>query len=289
MQATGNAVMTFAVNSEGRVVHISEVKNGGACQCTCPLCHSLLVAKNGGQERAHHFAHNNSTESFGCAETALHLAAKQIVAKHKTMTAPLRHPEQLSGEILMLEDIRLEHRLEIPTDQSWLVADCFGYTKGKPIVIEVAVNHKVDPTKSNKLELLNIQAIEIDLSDWRGQVWGWEELENAVLVDPQRRKWISHEVMVNLPSAPPEINKTTGQWLFSIGNRWIWINTLPSGDLRVFHKPDQKVRHIVEKICRGKGYWNGAPYFNWIVFKHFQGDLLSELRQFATELSVSLS
>ena len=84
-----HAAMTFALLPHGRTAHIDDVPNGARCGCVCPQCKQALIAKNGGQERAHHFAHEGGADCEGGTETSLHLAAKQIVADQKRLALPL--------------------------------------------------------------------------------------------------------------------------------------------------------------------------------------------------------
>lgn len=71
--------LTYALNSDGRLVHIDEVVNGQECHCICPACKEPLVAKNGGGVRIHHFAHQSGTDCAHAYETMLHLLAKERV------------------------------------------------------------------------------------------------------------------------------------------------------------------------------------------------------------------
>lgn len=56
----------------------------------------------------------------------------------------------------------------------------------------------------------------------------------------------------------------------------IETGTLPSGDMKVWHPLNAKLRTIVEGACRGRGYWN-PEYNNWIVKARFADTVLSEL------------
>lgn len=51
---------------------------------------------------------------------------------------------------------------------------------------------------------------------------------------------------------------------------------LPSGDMKAWHHPNEKLRAIVEGACRGRGYWN-PEYNNWIVKARFVDTVLSEI------------
>lgn len=58
----------------------------------------------------------------------------------------------------------------------------------------------------------------------------------------------------------------------------IHIRRLPSGDLSVWHPFNDRIRQIVEPICRHRGYWKQA-YNNWIVFRPFAEDVCNALRE----------
>lgn len=50
-------MITKAIAPNGDFIDIEVAPNGAACRCTCPNCGELLIAKNNGTERQHHFAH----------------------------------------------------------------------------------------------------------------------------------------------------------------------------------------------------------------------------------------
>lgn len=280
------AAMAFAVSSKGRIVQIDDVENGASCDCSCPHCGASLIAKNGGHERAHHFAHDSLSESIGCAETAIHLAAKQIIADYKRVILP-RALDDLDTEesvVAELDEVKLEYTLCNPVTQDWIVADCYANNNAGSVIIEIAVSHRVDDYKASKIRDLGIPAMEIDLSDQLGKLWTWENLENAVLFDSNRRQWICPPQ--NTPTLPevtsvPNSALELHEWRFTIGATWIWVKELPFGNVRVFHRFDEHARLVVEPICRKRGYWNGK-YKNWIVFDQFKAELLQLLASHAT-------
>lgn len=56
----------------------------------------------------------------------------------------------------------------------------------------------------------------------------------------------------------------------------IETGTLPSGDMKVWHPLNEKLRVIVEGACRGRGYWNPG-YKNWIVKAPFADTVITEI------------
>lgn len=60
------------------------------------------------------------------------------------------------------------------------------------------------------------------------------------------------------------------------GSGLIQTGELPSGNMTVKHTGSGLVFDIVNASCgNGRGYWN-EPYKNWIVFKQFAAQVLSE-------------
>jgi hypothetical protein len=280
------AAMTFALSSNGRVVHIDDVPNGVQCGCICPQCKRLLIAKNGGYKRAHHFAHESETKCKGGTETIIHLAAKQIVADYKLVALPFLLGE-ISGEEIQLaefDNVLLEHPFVSSTTQQRIIADCYGQNASGGLIVEIAVHHRVEADKARLLEALGLPAMEIDLADKIGEMIGWEDLTQAVLFESYRRRWIFTPSLdgVKAPveeiqQAPTRENSTNlKKWRFAFGSTWVWVTELPYGNISVYHRYDARVRQIVEPICKKRGYWN-AQYRNWIVFDQFKTELLELL------------
>ena len=80
--------LTYALDADGKLIHVDCVSTGLACKCFCPHCKSELVAKNGGNRKVHHFAHANGSDCVGAIESALHKMAKNILQEHKCLMLP---------------------------------------------------------------------------------------------------------------------------------------------------------------------------------------------------------
>jgi len=282
MTSATQPMMTFALTDDGRMVHVDDVPTGMSCECTCPGCHKSLIAKNAGREKTHHFAHEAGTDAQGCAETALHQAAKQVVLEFHRIKAPAGQLSRQQNADLHLTNVLLEHRLQAASGD--VVVDCYAQSAHGAFAIEIAVHHKVDDVKADKLQELSLPTLEIDLSDMVTLPWSWNELEDAVLFDLERRKWV--EVAAEPSSFAGELDALTpisnlmDQWpdaqRFAVGNVWVWFRRLPYGNYSVYHRFDEPTRRIVESICRGRGRWE-PRYKNWIVFDRFKDVVLSEL------------
>lgn len=72
---------------DGRIAHISDVPKGLACDCICISCEGILIAAKGSIQQ-HDFKHHKSAECTAANESALHAAAKQIIAQKLKLTLP---------------------------------------------------------------------------------------------------------------------------------------------------------------------------------------------------------
>lgn len=190
-----NAKLTYGLK-DNQLIHVDKVENGLACGCTCANCKSPLVARNGGKDRAHHFAHHNMNECEGAFETALHLLAKQVFLKKKKLTTPsvYHYARRLNQSIeiykskkITFESVELEKRLNL--NDTFIVPDAIGYISGKPMfLVEFAHTHFIDDTKYLKIKEAGLICIEISLCGTELSVKAIEQL----LDSPWDIKWISY-------------------------------------------------------------------------------------------------
>ncbi len=158
MKAHKSILMTRAFNSEGEVTSISEVERGRACNCTCIVCGSSLVAKKG-SEKKHHFAHDSDCYCDWSGETELHLLAKEVLMVDKTLS--FTHltldgtPYKIDIPFASVEqEVQLGH---IKPDIMATTVD------GDPILVEIYVTHPCDGAKIQHYRKQGINALEIIL------------------------------------------------------------------------------------------------------------------------------
>jgi competence protein CoiA-like protein len=188
-------LQSFAIAKNGDVVSVNEVQRGQACDCTCPSCKAPVIARHG-DVRVWHFAHASETDCPGGAESALHLAAKQLIARQGgVMLPPLKirrtvrtnDGRQGSGEASMPEtwvdfdDVKTE----VPFGD--VIPDVVGYAEGSIYLVEIGVSHFVDAEKLARLQQLGLPSIEVDLSRFERETWDWDSLEQAVVCQATRR------------------------------------------------------------------------------------------------------
>lgn len=192
---------TWGLGANGKMAHISEVKNGLDCECTCPVCDGALIAKQG-EVREHHFAHASEDIGEECRhapETALHLAAKEILAARKTIMLPAikassgyadpdshlgeHDPEIAPPERWPFESVEVEPRL------GSIIPDLVLKNDGRKLLVEITVTHNVNRNKRKRIRELGMSCLEIDLSGI-GQDLPRKELEEIVVDGIDHKHWL---------------------------------------------------------------------------------------------------
>ena len=199
-------LQSFAVNNVGKIVSIREVANGKACDCACPECGEVVIARQG-EIRQWHFAHASGADCSGSAEGALHHAAKQLIVEEGRVLLPslvVRHSVRLDdgrrgeGSAALPEEtaVLTEPRLEVQFGA--IRADVAAQYRDESLLIEIAVTHFADDAKRQELSTLGIACVEIRLSPDPELLWTWDLLRQQVLGDSYNREWIFHTKRIQL-------------------------------------------------------------------------------------------
>lgn len=192
-----------------KILLIGDVESGLKCNCVCPECDALLVAKKG-RIKADHFSHYKSTEQQACRETAVHLMAKHILSNAPTILFPtyryqsknvysyLREPFGSTCEFL-IEPLNVSNcREEVYLSEHQIKPDvmCTTVIEGQEleVAIEVAVTHEVDEEKAKKIAAADLASFEIDLSDLTSaQQLTFKDIEQA-LSEKARLSWLNESM-----------------------------------------------------------------------------------------------
>ena len=183
---------------DGSRRHISQVANGLRCGCVCYGCGRALVAKNGGNQNRHHFAHQPDQVTANCAtagETALHFLAKEIIARHRRVTLPATSILGIDGgtvevtpeRSIDLTDVCLEVVAgEVVPDVTATMPD------GRRIFIEIANTHLCGQEKIEKLDDMGVEVLEIMVSEYKDHPL--DDLDGIILDIAPRRLLLCSEV-----------------------------------------------------------------------------------------------
>lgn len=181
--------LTYALK-DGVITHISKVESGLACGCVCPACGEKLIAKKGNIVK-HHFAHASGESCEYGVETALHLAAKEVIASAKEMMIPkveLKFPNSYKKNVLIHEStkVKIDH-VEVEKRIDDIIPDLVVYSGEKKFLLEIFVTHAIDGRKLEKIKKMGISTIEIDLSDV-DDLYD-TELTTVILNDNAKKVW----------------------------------------------------------------------------------------------------
>ncbi len=175
-------LLTYALDSSGKMVCIDNVKRGYSCNCRCPKCKKPLLAKLGHGRRQPHFAHESNSDCHGAYMSALHKLAEQIIEEEKSVMLPEYH--EIDSQKLTFECVEVEQRI----DRKDLQPDLVGVSAdGKRWIIEIRNSHEVDEEKKSKLIESNLTCLEIDVREQT-----LENLRTFLLESTESRKWINN-------------------------------------------------------------------------------------------------
>ena len=166
-----------------RMVTVTEVANGRACECICAACGVRLQARQGAI-RVWYFAHDEETNCQHAAEAAIHRMAKQMIAERGCVFVPHRQlpPRTIHGKkrvwtemitvdvqsagLQMLADCTQEKTIgDSRSEGDSRRPDVFASLEGRPLAIEIRNTHAVDFDKQDWLEDLGYSVLEINVAD----------------------------------------------------------------------------------------------------------------------------
>lgn len=179
---------TYALSSvTGRLVHISEVQRGLACDCICPMCRQPMLA-NQGEKNQHYFSHErkagNKYNAEVCREVTMHRVAEQILMDRKNVMLPSYY-DIIAAEQIHFVNVELEER----NDRTDIQPDIVGITTdGKRYLIEIKYSHSVDGEKKKKIYADDLTCLEIDISKQK-----MNTLEKFLLHHSDNREWINNK------------------------------------------------------------------------------------------------
>ena len=290
-------LQSFAINNLGELVSVREVERGRACNCCCPGCGEVVIARQG-EVRTWHFAHESGADCEGGAESALHLAAKQIIEREAIVMAPAVEatahrtlPDgrwgsgtaSLPASHLSLRSVQLEAPLGA------IRPDVLAHSDVGPLIVEIAVTHPVDQQKASLLEQTGIAAMEIELIPDLFQEWTWESLKEAVINDPLNRHWIYHPEMAGLAreaegkaltaaeAAPLPQQAMSKRTRLSVNGVPTYLSEYPWGFSVWYPYNDQTYAIVKTLAARFGGRWK-SKYRNWAFPPGVREAVEAELR-----------
>ena len=186
----------------GKMFEPRQVPLGKDCGCVCPGCDRRLVAKHCLKGKViPHFAHQPGENCQYGRESAIHLAAKQLIEEHHKLYIP-----KLSVQIYVVDDMGYEHnpsktlisaglrsfsKVRLEQNISNFRPDLIVTTNnGTELLVEIAVKHFADESKVAKIINHGLPCIEIDAS--KVALHGFDELAKLLFEELSNRVWLHH-------------------------------------------------------------------------------------------------
>ena len=187
---------------DGELFEPRQVLLGKECGCICPGCNRPLVAKHCLKGKViPHFAHQPGENCQYGRESAIHLAAKQLIEERHELYIP-----KLSVQIYVVDDIGNEHspsktlisagirsfsKVRLEQTISNFRPDLVVTTKnGTELLVEIAVTHFSDELKRAKIKNHGLPCIEINAS--KVAVHSFDELAKLLFKESSYSNWLYH-------------------------------------------------------------------------------------------------
>lgn len=233
---------------DGRLVHVDEVERGIACGCVCPACGHRLMARKG-EKTSHHFAHYKGEDCKRGYESAIHIAAKELIEKYQRVILPTvelcfhgnsPHLWTLSEvSVVQFDRVELEKRFD------GFRPDVVAYKGDTPLIIEITVTNETSEEKLQRILDAGISVLEIDLKrpDYETP-FTFDELE---------------DVLFNLHSPLTHRRK----WLINMIQERTWADIVRVSEQKNSNNGCEHFEELVERLVLKHLSYSRNPSFDW--------------------------
>lgn len=295
----------FGLDDLSRLVFVSEVPRGLACQCRCVVCDEPLIARQG-VIREHHFAHASGREPCDAShESLLHRYAKQVIQEAGGLMVPLN--DQVANVLGVTPAVSLAARLMLPKVEvekamGEVRPDLLAYTDlGVDVAIEVAYTSFCDMLKVEEFARLGLPVLEIDLRAFTPDAFSPEAVKQAVLDEVAGKEWLwpksVQQVAERLTALQPPTEQTgelpkarLPEEIVTISGRWVSIKEFQSGDIAVkVIRYDPDVVSLVKSIAKANFAHYSPKWKSWNIPRWRANIVRTELRSKSETVSIVLN
>lgn len=290
----------FALHASNRLVHVTEVQRGLACNCHCAVCGEVVLARQG-DIREHHFAHSSNAEPCESSyESDLHRFAKRVIVEAGGLVIPVTAAISTTlgfgarlDPSLLLACTDIEEEVTVGDLRPDLLA---ATTAGVQVAIEIAYSSFCDAAKRQAYGRLQLPALEIDLRSFTPTAFDVGHVKRAILEATEGKTWLWPASMGIEPAAlgdtvpaHPDVTPPRPflpEEIVTIQGRWISVKELPSGDIALKAvRYDPEIVSVVRTVARAHfGRYRGSHH-NWVIPRFRAGAARAQLRMIAASLS----
>lgn len=287
--------MFIALDENKKLVHITNVVRGLACNCTCFECGETILARKG-DIKEHHFAHANNKDSCTIQpESVLHKYAKQVIIDAMGITLPSVPSSDIDTTWWAFDKIIPEFHL------GKIRPDLACYVNGEPIFIEIAVTHFLDKEKLQIIQSMNVKTIEIDLSrllktevvipsdeakqhileNLDHKTWLYPAEPQAQMLDQITKQHANEELKVPPSTVTTDIsNLSTWQdYQFTIKGMWVHARQFSGGMLSVNCAYNPELIALFKQWRNEGGGRYNTKYKSWNYWQPFSETVIARLHQ----------
>lgn len=245
-------LLPFAIRlSDGQIVSAADVPRGAACGCICPGCRNPLLARHG-TEREWHFAHVRTTDCADGYEKSVHELAKQRIHLQKLLLLPAiwasahgwdaygrlveKSLSVMEARTVLLDECKMSH------PRGEVTPDLIGFRKGREILVEITVFHRLMPEKQTRLIETGVPILEIDLGVFKTQQATQERLDVELFENPRNRRWIWHP---KLEEAKSTVQAEVDAQVKAVQEEWAAKERLRPEPIR---QPDLHIKPLWHQI-----------------------------------------
>ena len=185
------AKYSFGIDkTTGEELHVTEVGNGGDCNCRCPYCGKDFRSFQGGSNEWHFRHIDNEYCSYG-PEYEIHIHAKRELKRLKRIMLPcisLPNGENQPAVTVTVEDVLLENHSSSKVPDVKIIAE------GRELLL-VVTNRKTKDIESRKRRLREsgFDAIGIGLDDYNFCSYQSSDMENLLLGTDPCKHWVCNQ------------------------------------------------------------------------------------------------
>ena len=214
----------YGIREDGSVVSINDItlsEVGLLCKCKCPQCRRDLQACSllGSNKKSRYFRHHNEGYNregidnlYGCTatsanESGLHMMAKELIAETRRIAFPsmnlsvdrlgLQYGDEILAQLPQSIPLRsgfifeCNEVVEIEKPYPQFRPDVSVSGNGETFLIEIAVTHRVDVDKQEKVQKYGLPMLEIDLIEYVESGISRDALRKIITEEIKHKQWIS--------------------------------------------------------------------------------------------------
>ena len=214
----------YGIREDGSVVSINDItlsEVGLLCKCKCPQCRRDLQACSllESNKKSRYFRHHNEGYNregidnlYGCTatsanESGLHMMAKELIAETRRIAFPsmnlsvdrlgLQYGDEILAQLPQSIPLRsgfifeCNEVVEIEKPYPQFRPDVSVSGNGETFLIEIAVTHRVDVDKREKVQKYGLPMLEIDLIEYVESGISRDALRKIITEEIKHKQWIS--------------------------------------------------------------------------------------------------